>query len=259
MTVIWLALAGGAAAFAHCLGMCGGFVLHLGQGGTTRSLLARQALWHAGRITTYVFLGAMAGFVGGRFAATWDYAWLQNTLAYVAGGVMIAMGAVTLGLAPTWRRREAASDGGVESSARRGPAAGLLASVLVRLVGRPSLAAALAMGMATGLLPCPIVLAFLASAVAGGSVLMGMGTMAALGAGTLWSLLILGMTGHMLTSHIRRWGMVAAAAVIVLLGVATMMRGTDLYHRLLGCPPAAAADAPENPPPCCCQATSPEK
>lgn len=49
-----IALAGGAAAFAHCLGMCGGFVLHLSLGeqarrGWLRPAL-RQALWHLGRI-----------------------------------------------------------------------------------------------------------------------------------------------------------------------------------------------------------------
>jgi sulfite exporter TauE/SafE len=231
MAVIWLALVGGAAAFAHCLGMCGGFALHLGQGATPRGVLARQMLWHAGRTTTYVFLGAIAGFLGGGFAAAWNYAWLQEVLAYVAGGIMIVMGLVTLGLAPTWRRREA--DGG-----------GLLASVLGRLVGRPSPGAALAMGLATGLMPCPIVLAFLASAVAGRSVLMGMGTMAALGVGTIWSLLILGLTGHMLTARMRRWGMIVAAATIILLGVATVMRGTTIYHHLLGCPTVPAVEEP---------------
>jgi uncharacterized protein len=142
---------------------------------------------------------------------------------------------VMLGLAPVWRRRTAAA---------REP--GLIASIVAPLVGRPSATSALALGVATGFLPCPIVFAFLASAMATGSVLLGMGLMAAMGVGTIWSLLALGLTGRMLTVRLRRWGRVVAAAAIILLGIATMMRGTLLFHQILGCPreaPEVAAPA----------------
>ena len=72
LNYIWVGLAGGAAAFAHCLGMCGPFALHLAGPGSTSSAVPgergraaiRQVLWHAGRITTYIFLGTLAGFLG---------------------------------------------------------------------------------------------------------------------------------------------------------------------------------------------------
>ena len=56
-----IGLAGGAAAFAHCLGMCGGWRCTCRRAATAARSLARQGLWHLGKTTTYVFLGAMAG------------------------------------------------------------------------------------------------------------------------------------------------------------------------------------------------------
>ena len=242
MDLIWLALVGGAAAFAHCLGMCGGFALHLARGGGRAAAMGRLLLWHAGKTTTYVFLGALAGFLGASLGVPSGLPWLQNALAWAAGAVMVVMGLALLGLVPLRRKRPAAADGADE---------GLFASLLRRFFGEPTAGAALAMGVATGFLPCPIVVAFLALAAAGGSVLMGMAIMAAMGLGTAWSLLALGLTGHLMTSRVRRWGTAVAGTVVVLLGVATAMRGTEAFHCLLGCP--SMGTHAEAAPPCCCE------
>jgi hypothetical protein len=230
MPEVWnyiaIALAGGAAAFAHCLGMCGGFVLHLAQGPGRAAAAGRQALWHLGRVTTYVFLGALAGFLGaGLLSAA---GWVENVLAYVAGGAMVLAGLVMLGLLPLVRRKDPAEGG-------------LVATVAGQLFREPTPGSALGLGLMTGLLPCPITLGFLALAVERGSVLVGMATMAALGLGTAWSLAALAMTGRMVTERLRKWGPAVAGVVLVLLGLATVLRGTEAFHHLLGCPPAAAA------------------
>jgi len=240
MSTIWIAMVGGAAAFAHCLGMCGGFAIHLTRGGNRAAAMGRLLLWHAGKTTTYVFLGALAGFLGASLGRLPSLPWLQNALAWAAGAVMVVMGLALLGLVPFHRKRPAAEDGADE---------GLFASLLKRFFGQPTAGAALAMGVATGFLPCPIVLAFLALAAAGGSVLMGMAIMAAMGLGTAWSLIGLGLTGHMMTSRLRRWSTVVAGTVVVLLGLATALRGTEAFHRLLGCP--AVESQAESAPPCC--------
>jgi sulfite exporter TauE/SafE len=239
MSPIWIALVGGAAAFAHCLGMCGGFALHLARDGGRAAAMGRLLLWHVGKTTTYVFLGALAGFLGASLGVPSGLPWLHNALAWSAGAVMVVMGLALLGLAPLRRRRPAAEDGADE---------GLFASLLRRFFSQPTAGAALAMGVATGFLPCPIVVAFLALAAAGGSVLMGMAIMAAMGLGTAWSLLALGLTGHTLTLRLRRWGTVVAGTVVVLLGVATALRGTEAFHRLLGCQAAGTQAAAA---PCC--------
>lgn len=224
-------LAGGALAFAHCLGMCGGFVLHLAGSSSQRTSLGRQMLWHAGRTSTYVFLGGLAGFGGlllGRQMAAF-----QNILAYVAGGVMIVLGLTMLGLVPRIRWQV----GG-------GAFAGLFGPILAAPAGP----AAFALGLATGFLPCPIVLAYLALSAQSGSVLTGMATMAAVGAGSVWALLLLGLTGGMLTARLKKWGVVAGGIVLVLLGMATAMRATDTFHRLLGCQQCdSAQSAPTTP------------
>jgi uncharacterized protein len=241
-TYALIGLVGGAAAFAHCLGMCGGLALSLAPGGSRGSVIVRQGLWHLGKTTTYVFLGAMAGLVGA-WVGSAQIAWAQDVLAYVAGAMMIVMGLALLGLLPT--RRKA------------GQGEGLLASVFGQFLGRPTAGGALAMGLATGFLPCPIVLGMLALAAQSGSVLVGMVLLASLGAGTVWSLAILGLTGHMATLRLKRWGTTLAAVVLVLAGLATVLRGTEAYHRLLGCPASPAVAGETTAPSCCHQAVTP--
>jgi len=235
-TYIWVALAGGAAAFAHCLGMCGGFAIHLACGEGRWRVLARQLLWHAGKTTTYVFLGALAGFVG--IVAVGRLPWIENVLAYVAGAVMIVMGLALVGLVPLGRRLGSAEGG-------------FLASLVGRFISRPTAAAALVLGLATGFLPCPIVLGFLALSVQSGSVLVGMAVMAAMGLGTVWSLLLLGMTGQMVTARLRRWGPAVGGVVLVAMGLVTVLRGTEVFHMMLGCPPPPVVVETPAPPPCC--------
>ena len=57
-------LAGFAGSF-HCIGMCGGFACALGRdshGPAATGL--RHLLYNTGRLTSYVFLGALAGAIG---------------------------------------------------------------------------------------------------------------------------------------------------------------------------------------------------
>ena len=68
--------------------------------------------------------------------------------------------------------------------------------------------------------------------------------MAAMGAGTVRALAILGLTGQVVTLGLKRWGTTAAAVVLVLAGLATALRGTETFHHLLGCPSAPAAETP---------------
>ena len=66
----------------HCLGMCGGFPLHLAKSSKKGKATLRQVLFVTGKTFTYVFLGAMAG----------DLYPLFRTLSYAAFG-MIALAA----------------------------------------------------------------------------------------------------------------------------------------------------------------------
>jgi hypothetical protein len=112
---------------------------------------------------------------------------------------------------------------------------GLLFPAFCEFFREPTLAAAFALGMATGFLPCPIVVSFLALSAQSGSVLIGMATMAAMGVGTLWSLLLLGMLGRFASSRARRWSAAMGGVVLAILGLVTILRGTEAFHRALGC------------------------
>jgi uncharacterized protein len=228
-----IALAGGAAAFAHCLGMCGGFVLHLSLGESDRRGWARpalrQALWHLGRIGSYAFVGALAGWAGSALPLTgWQF-W-QQALAVVAGAVMAAAGLVMLGL-----RR-----GRAKAAADAPP--GVLAGLLRFLPSRPSAGTALAMGMICGVLPCPVVLAFAALAASTQSVAGGIVTMAAMGVGTIWSLALLAAGARLAGPGVRRWAAPIGGGLLIVLGAVTVLRATPWHHALPGCcPPATAA------------------
>jgi hypothetical protein len=272
MSYIWIGLAGGAAAFAHCLGMCGGFALHLSRAPLDHArgalseveraqcrweTLGRQLLWLGGKTFTYVFLGAMAGFFGRWLSGVTIIPRIQDVLTYAAGALLIFTGARMLNLLP-WRRKSCAVRGALVASpsASAEGAEGILPSVFRRFLLQPTAGGALTLGLATGFLPCPIVVGFLALSVQSGSVATGMATMAALGVGTAWSLLLLGMSGHMVNRRLGKcrapypahsWGTVAPGVILILLGLATALRGTEAFHRILGCP-SAVSSGPNGPP-----------
>ena len=240
---IWIGFAGGLLGFAHCLGMCGGFVLHLSLGKNGARMITGQLLWLAGKLFSYMFLGALAGYAGSFLEASLlRQGQIQNLLSFAAGGVILLMGLSVLGLFPVRTKR----------------LGGFGESVMVTL-GRSFLTgqspgAALTLGLATGFLPCPIVLAFLAYALQTGSVLSGMLTMGALGLGTMLPLLLLGGLSRLSGIHLRSWAPKAGGMLLVVLGMITALRGTTIYHHLLGCPsesPPQHQVATDAQKPCC--------
>ena len=109
MTYYLVVFAAGFAGSFHCVGMCGGFACALGRdprGGHGATVL-RHLLYNSGRLTTYCFLGALAGALGqvvctpqgatvtlpsGSFDAA------ERILAIVAGLLMIGMALQFFGL-----------------------------------------------------------------------------------------------------------------------------------------------------------------
>ncbi|GAB7028205.1 sulfite exporter TauE/SafE family protein [Geotalea toluenoxydans] len=213
---------GGLLAFPHCMGMCGGFIVHLSRSGEKNAAIAVQFAWLAGKIFTYAFAGAVAGYAGAKAAGILQHTYLQNGISYFAGGMIFLAGLALLGLLP--------------GKGANGPDSGLLATLCRPLLRSPSPAGALTLGIITGLLPCPIVIGFLAYAIQSGSVTIGMTTMAAMGMGTALPLLILGGASLAAGARLKKWGAAAGGIILLLLGMATVLRGTEVFHRLLGCP-----------------------
>lgn len=140
----------------HCAGMCGGFAVACG------STPTRSAAWHAGKLTTYAFLGAVAGAFGTLIPGT-------GGIAAIVSGVLVVLFAAVLG-------------GWLPEPRFRG-------RTLVRVTERARRADGLGgtwlFGVANGFLPCGLVWAALALPLASGSAAIGALTMVAFGLGTV--------------------------------------------------------------------------
>ena len=65
MTYYLVIFAAGFAGSFHCIGMCGGFACALGRDPRGRTAtVERHLLYNTGRLTTYCFLGGIAGALG---------------------------------------------------------------------------------------------------------------------------------------------------------------------------------------------------
>src|SRR6202022_2517737 len=190
MAYYLMLFAAGFAGSFHCIGMCGGFACALGRDphGHAATVL-RHLLYNTGRLTTYCFLGGLAGalgqvictrqgmtvsLVGGPLDAA------QRILAIVAGLLMIGMALQFFGLLQGFHRIAS----GFGSST--------FAMSLRSLLTARGRAAPLAFGVFNGFLPCPLVYAFVAEARSTAGALPGFLTMASLGWGPFTPLLVWG-------------------------------------------------------------------
>ncbi len=144
----------------HCIGMCGGFA---------SACAGRNAgvAWHAGRLSTYALLGAIAGFTG---AVIPGPTWVAPAISTVA---IIWFSAALAGIVPEPRVRI--------------PGISRLAT---RLASSKGHAGRWLFGMATSALPCGLVYAALAIPVASGSALVGAASMVVFGLATVPALVV---------------------------------------------------------------------
>jgi sulfite exporter TauE/SafE len=223
MAAYLVIFAAGFAGSFHCIGMCGGFACALGRapqgGGAT---VVRHLLYNTGRLTTYCFLGALAGALGQVICTSQGTTVPlmsgpldagQRFLAVLAGLLMIAMALQFFGLLPRLHR------------VTSGFTASTLGGALRGLLTAPGPAAPLAFGVFNGFLPCPLVYAFAAQAASTAAPLPGVLTMAAFGLGTFPAMLIMGGVGRMLAPAWRQRGVWLAGSCILLLGLVTLGRG----------------------------------
>ncbi len=223
MAYYLMLFAAGFAGSFHCIGMCGGFACALGHDPHGQGATAlRHFLYNLGRLTTYCFLGGLAGVLGqaictprgtavSMLSGRLDTA--QQALAIVAGMLMIAMALQFFGLLPRLHRLAI----GFGSST--------LAASLRSLLTAHGQAAPLAFGVFNGFLPCPLVYAFLAEAASTAGALPGFLTMASFGLGTFPAMLMMGAVGQVLAPAWRQRGVWLAGSCILLLGLVTLGRG----------------------------------
>ena len=205
--------------------MCGGFVLAIDRPGSRPfRRIGGQAVFHAGKTSTYVLLGVIAGLAGGAIVHAAWFRSAQAVLAVAAGVLMIAAG---LQIAGVLRELPLASMFGPTSPYGR---------AFRSVMSARGTAAPFATGALTGLLPCPLVYAFLAAALASGGVLAAMGTMAILGLASMPALVLVAAVGASVSAATRTRFIRVAGAVVVLLGLVTVIRGIapEALHAVFG-------------------------
>lgn len=222
LTAFILGFGAGIAATPHCLGMCGGFPLHLAKPDATGSTALRQVLFVVGKSVTYVFLGALAAAAGVVLLRDTSFAQGAPALRVAAGAVTIAFGLAMLGARIPFRR---------ERPKNEGLSGGLVSGVLGGLLARPGPASALVLGLGVGFLPCPLPMGMLAAAAVSHSVLHGMALMAGVGLGTAPGLLAVGLFGVGIDRRFKKLGMRAAGVIVVCIGLLTICRATGVMAR----------------------------
>ncbi len=219
LSIFLLGLLGG----VHCVGMCGGIVgaLTLGLPDEMRGgwrMWPYLLAYNAGRITSYVLAGTIAGGLGWLLAGFLPVQLAQNLLLGFAGIFMVLLGLYLSGWWPVLSRLEAL--GGALWRRIEPWGRGLMPVRNVRQ--------ALLLGMLWGWVPCGMVYGALVGAVSAGGPLSGGAWMLAFGLGTLPNLLLMGAAAGWLARWVRHPLVRTLAGTLVLaMGVMTLLRAAQ--------------------------------
>ena len=204
--------------------MCGGLV-GIASGARAREL-SRQAWWqralayNAGRISSYVAAGALTGALGAAGLSLRGTPHVQQILLALMSGALIVLGAYIGGFAPLVRTIESAGAvlwRRIEPHSRR-------------FLPADSAPRAFGLGMVWGWLPCGMVYAVLAMALASSSIVHGGLVMLAFGLGTLPLMVAMGFAfGKLVTVLQGRIIRSLAGVTVILFGVYTLL-AKDMSH-----------------------------
>jgi sulfite exporter TauE/SafE len=198
----------------HCAAMCGPFMgAVVSLGSERRPAALGQAGYHAGRLITYLVLGAASGFLGSALDSGATYAGLGRISAIVAGAVLVLSGASAL-----------FASRGVVQLRRRAPRrfGSWLGAVLARTRSSRPLPRALVLGLSTTLVPCGWLYAFVATAAGTGRVLPAMSVMFAFWLGTIPALMVAGVGMRSLSARLGARARVLSGCLVVASGVSLL-------------------------------------
>lgn len=201
----------------HCAGMCGGFVAVVGEGVSGRARWASQLSYNAGRLLSYVLLGAAAGSLGHAVDLAGSAAGIGRVAALISGSIMILWGMGAL-----------LETQGVRIFRGRWSLPKQVTEALASVRRLPATWRGLVLGLATTLLPCGWLYAFAVTAAGTASPLEGALLMAAFWAGNLPVLLGLGVALSTAVGRVRRHVPVLSAAVIFCVGLFTVTARANL-------------------------------
>ena len=214
MTLLLSILAASLIGSVHCAAMCGGFVcLYAGTGAARQVGVRPHAAYNAGRLVSYLFLGAVAGSVGRGVDQMGGIAGIGRLAAIVAGALMVVWGGSTLIASLGFRVPQLAAPRLVQAS---------LTSLLGRFRNHSPAVRGAATGLLTTLLPCGWLYVFVATAGGTGRIGDAVLVMLLFWLGTLPMMVTLGLGAQRLFGAFQRRLPLAAAGIAVLLGALSM-------------------------------------
>lgn len=173
---LWTAFLLGLVGSLHCAGMCGPLALALPGGTSPAAFWLGRLAYNFGRLLTYGLLGALLGIIGHSLAL----AGIQRWVSLSAGLALLTTLAVSSRFS---------------LSARVARPVGWLKTGLSALLRRPHWTATLLLGILNGLLPCGLVYAAAAAAIASGGFFSALKYMLCFGLGTIPMMLAIGGLG----------------------------------------------------------------
>jgi sulfite exporter TauE/SafE len=214
----------------HCLGMCGPLVMaysvHI-KSPEPWAVYRSSSPWvkgffhhlafHFGRLTTYGTLGALA-------AGLLNIAGF-NLYLTVRGGVILTGGILITLLGMVFLRVIALPDLFARFSSNPGIVWNRFLPTLFQYPGSIS---KIALGMASGLLPCCLSASMLVKAATTENMAAGFMTMVAFGLGTVPTLLFLGISASLFTLRTKRIGERLAALAVIFMGLILIFQGAKL-------------------------------
>ena len=228
VSIITIAFLG---SIGHCIGMCGGIVIayssaKVDEGESKLKASMSHLAYNFGRVTTYVFLGAIFGAIGG--VVSFNNIAIA-TLTIIAGIFMILTGISLLGKLNFLTKLEHSffKSKWYQESFREA-------------IKSKSIFSFYFLGLLNGLLPCGLVYFFAVTAASTGSAFWGGVVMLIFGLSTIPALFTLGMFTSLLSkSNIRKIMMNLSSIVVIIYGLYTIYRGYDFIKHpdksLLNC------------------------
>jgi len=206
----------------HCAGMCGGLVTTLSMG-RPKVWVAGLLAYQFGRICTYTLLGMIAGIIGAVISGIAWFSQAQFYLSVLAGLMMVTFGLHLAGWMP---------DPFTRAISRFYKYTGLGQWVAsARSSTNP--VSWYFVGVLNGLLPCGLVYAALSLNLAVGDPVNSSMGMFLFGLGTVPSMMLVPVIFRKVSTLVRARTVKVAAVLVVLIGVVTMLRGTDFLHHYM--------------------------
>lgn len=218
MGVLAMALALSLGGSLHCIGMCGGFAVLANVGASRVGLNLRFVAYVLGKTLSYAALGLIIGLIGSQVGSLKGGA---SVLAWLAGLAMVVVGGHLLGWKGLARLNPPAASSGFVSR-------------FATLLKKDSWVSRLGMGILNGLLPCGLVYAALAMALAAGDAMQSAAFMTVFGLGTIPSLWVAAQVTAVLTPTMKARLSRISGWLVVLFGVYTILRGTGIMALLMG-------------------------